>query len=47
VVVASYGRARIFNYEHEYEKAIAGLNRGREVEPEHPLIKTFLAVAYF
>jgi eukaryotic-like serine/threonine-protein kinase len=47
VVVASYGRARIFNYEHEYEKAIAELNRGREVEPEHPLIKTFLAVAYF
>src|SRR5262249_18487836 len=47
VVVASYGRARIFNYEHEYEKSIAELNRGREVEPEHPLIKTFLAVAYF
>ncbi len=47
VVVASYGRARIFNYEHEYEKAIDELNRGREVEPEHPLIKTFLAVAYF
>ena len=47
VVVASYGRARIYNYEHEYEKAIAELNRGREVEPEHPLIKTFLAVTYF
>lgn len=47
VVVASYGRGRIYTYLREFGRAVAELERGRAAEPEHPLIKTFLAVAYF
>ncbi|MEP7274441.1 MAG: tetratricopeptide repeat protein, partial [Acidobacteriota bacterium] len=46
-VIASYNRARIFNYQHDPEKAIAELERVRALEPDHPLIKTFLAIAFF
>jgi serine/threonine-protein kinase len=47
VVVASYNRARIYTHQRQYDKAIAELERGRRVEPEHPLIKTFLALVCF
>ena len=47
VVIASYNRGRIYTYRHEYDHAIAELEKGRAVEPDHPLIKTFLALIYF
>jgi serine/threonine-protein kinase len=47
IVIASYNRGRIYTYRHEYARAIAELEKGREVEPDHPLIKTFLALIYF
>ena len=41
-----YNRARIFTYQGRYEDAIRRAGAGRaQVEPEHPLVKTFLAVA--
>jgi serine/threonine protein kinase/tetratricopeptide (TPR) repeat protein len=46
-VLASYNLARIFNYMGEYERAVAELEAVRDVEPDHPLVKTFLAIAYF
>ncbi|HEV8309031.1 MAG TPA: protein kinase [Methylomirabilota bacterium] len=47
IVIASYSRARVYTHQHQYERAIAELERARAVEPDHPLAKTFLAVAYF
>ena len=47
-VVASYNRARIFMYQGLYEEALRALDKGSEIEPEHPLIKTFRArVLYY
>jgi serine/threonine protein kinase/tetratricopeptide (TPR) repeat protein len=43
VVVASYNRARIFVYQGRYEEALKEIERGSEVESDHPLIKTFHA----
>lgn len=40
-VVASYNRARIFGYLMEHEEALAELDKGAQLEPDHPLIKTF------
>lgn len=47
IVIASYNRGRIYTYRHEYDKAIAEFEKARAVEPDHPLIKTFLALTYF
>jgi eukaryotic-like serine/threonine-protein kinase len=47
VVIAGYNRGRIYTYRHEYDQAIAELEKGRAVEPDHPLIQTFLALIYF
>jgi serine/threonine-protein kinase len=47
IVIASYNRGRIYSYRHEYDKAIAEYEKARAVEPEHPLIKTFLALTWF
>jgi serine/threonine-protein kinase len=47
IVLVAYNRARIYTHEGRFEEAIRELEKGREVEPEHPLIKTFLAVALF
>ncbi|HQR36470.1 MAG TPA: protein kinase, partial [Blastocatellia bacterium] len=47
VVIASYNRGRLYMYRHEYDRAIAELEKGRTAEPDHPLIKTFLAITYF
>jgi len=41
----SFNRARIYTFQNRFEDAIQELEKGRAVEPEHPLIKTFLAVA--
>src|SRR5262249_20605755 len=47
-VVASYNRARIFMYQKKFEEALQELDQGAELEPEHPLIKTFRArVLYY
>ncbi len=47
VVTVSFNKARIYTHEGRFAEAIAELERGRAVEPEHPLVKTFLAVALF
>jgi serine/threonine protein kinase/tetratricopeptide (TPR) repeat protein len=46
-VVASYNRARIFMYQKRFEDALQELEQGAEIEPEHPLIKTFRARVLF
>jgi eukaryotic-like serine/threonine-protein kinase len=47
-VLASYNRARIFMYQHQYEEALHELDQGAALEPEHPLIKVFRArVLYY
>ncbi|MDX2033246.1 MAG: protein kinase [Blastocatellia bacterium] len=47
IVIASYNRGRLYTYRHEYDKAIVEFEKARAVEPEHPLVKTFLALTYF
>jgi eukaryotic-like serine/threonine-protein kinase len=47
LVIASYNRGRIYTYRHEYNEAIAELEKAAVIEPEHPLVKTFLALTYF
>lgn len=47
-VVASYNRARVFMYQGQWEKALAELDQGAALEPDHPLIRTFRArVLYY
>ncbi|MGH9966382.1 MAG: protein kinase domain-containing protein [Pyrinomonadaceae bacterium] len=46
-VVASYNRARIFSYRRQYEEALAELDAGAELEPDHPLIRTFRALVLY
>jgi serine/threonine-protein kinase len=46
-VVVSYNRARVHTHLHEYDRAVAELEQARAAEPDHPLVKTFLAIAYF
>ncbi len=47
IVVASYNRARIFTYQKRYEEALAELDKGSAVEPDHPLVKTFRALVFY
>ena len=48
LVVASYNRARIHMYRQRYEEALAELDKGAELEPDHPLIQAFRArVLYY
>nr|MDQ3819819.1 tetratricopeptide repeat protein [Acidobacteriota bacterium] len=46
-VVASYNRARIFLYQRRPEEALSELDQGAAIEPDHPLIKAFRAVALY
>jgi serine/threonine-protein kinase len=47
-VVTSFHRARIFMYQGRYEDALAELDQGAELEPDHPLLQTFRArVLYY
>jgi len=47
-VVVSYNRARIFMYQGRYSDALAELDQGAAIEPDHPLIKAFRArVLYY
>ncbi|HEX6625505.1 MAG TPA: tetratricopeptide repeat protein, partial [Pyrinomonadaceae bacterium] len=43
-VVVSYNRARVMMYQSRYDDALAELDLGAQMEPNHPLIKTFRAV---
>jgi tetratricopeptide (TPR) repeat protein len=47
IVIASCSRARIYTHQRQYARAIAELNRARAVAPDHPVVKTLLAVASF
>jgi len=47
IVIASYNRGRILTYRHEYDAALVEFEKAREFEPDHPLIKTFMALTYF
>jgi eukaryotic-like serine/threonine-protein kinase len=46
-VLVSYNKARLAINRGENDKAVAELEAGRAAEPEHPLLKMFLAVARF
>lgn len=46
-VISSYNRARIFTYQGEYEKALAELDAGAKIEPNHPLIRIFRSFVLF
>jgi eukaryotic-like serine/threonine-protein kinase len=45
--VAAYNRARIFIYKQEYDRALAEIEKGEKVEPDHPMLKIFRATAYY
>jgi eukaryotic-like serine/threonine-protein kinase len=42
-VVASYNRGRIYMYLGRYNDALIEFDKGAEIEPDHPLIRTFRA----
>src|SRR6266705_177114 len=42
-VVVSYNRARLLGYQGRYDDALAELDQGAAIEPDHPLIRTFRA----
>lgn len=46
-VVASYNRSRILSYRQQYEEALAELDKGAALEPDHPLIRTFRALVLY
>ncbi len=46
-VVSSYNRARIFLYKNLYDEAIAELDRGAKIEPNHPMIRIFRSTVLF
>jgi serine/threonine-protein kinase len=47
VVIVAYNRARIRSFQQRYDDALSELERARAVEPDHPLVKTFLAHVLF
>jgi tetratricopeptide (TPR) repeat protein len=47
LVIVAFNRARILTHQGRFDEAVAEIDRGRQAEPEHPLLKTFLAVALF
>jgi TolB-like protein/Tfp pilus assembly protein PilF len=47
VVLVSYSRGRVYTHQRQYDRAVLELERARSLEPDHPLVKTFLAVCYF
>jgi len=46
-VVVSYNRARLLTYQARYDEALAELDAGAAMEPDHPLIRTFRARALY
>jgi len=47
VVIVGYNKARVYTHQHRYDEAVVELERARAAEPDHPLVKTFLAMCYF
>jgi eukaryotic-like serine/threonine-protein kinase len=47
VVIVSYNKARVYTHQRLYDKAVEELERARAAEPDHPLVKTFLAMCTF
>jgi serine/threonine protein kinase/tetratricopeptide (TPR) repeat protein len=47
LVIVAYNRARVLTHQRRYDQAVAELELARAVEPDHPLVRTFLAVALF
>jgi serine/threonine protein kinase/tetratricopeptide (TPR) repeat protein len=47
VVLVSFNKARIYTHQGRFEEAVAEIEKGRAAEPEHPLLRIFLAVALF
>ncbi|MCY7345235.1 MAG: tetratricopeptide repeat protein, partial [Pyrinomonadaceae bacterium] len=47
LVVASYNRARIFLYQGLYDEALAELDRGAKVQPNHPMVRIFRSSVLF
>jgi len=47
LVIVAYNKARILTHMRRYDEAVAELERARAVEPDHPMVRTFLAVALF
>ncbi len=47
IVLVACNRARIFTHQGRFDEAVAEIEKGRAAEPEHPLLKTFLAVTLF
>ncbi len=45
--IAAYNRARIFIYTREFDKALAELDKGVKVEPNHPMLKIFRSGVYY
>jgi serine/threonine-protein kinase len=46
-VLVSYNKARLAMNQGDNDRAVAELEAGRAAEPEHPLLKTFMAIARF
>lgn len=46
-VVASYNRARIYNYLGDHDRALAELDKGAKIEPNHPMIRIFRSSTLF
>jgi TolB-like protein/Tfp pilus assembly protein PilF len=46
-VVSSYNRARIFLYKNLYDEALAELDKGAKVEPNHPMVRIFRSTVLF
>ena len=47
IAPVSYNKARIRTYKGDYEAAIAEIEKGRSVEPDHPMMKAFWAQILF
>jgi len=45
--VSAYNRARIFIYKQDYDQAMAEIERGEKVEPDHPMLKIFRSGIYY
>ena len=46
-VVVSYNRARVLMYQGRMDDAMRALDEGARIEPDHPFVRTFRAVALY
>lgn len=46
-VVAAYNRARVFLYQKKFDEAMREIEKGKRVEPNHPMIRIFEAATLF